>query len=135
MLMTSFLLFSPSEKKSRWLLDIFLEAYSRRFPTTVLGWAERGSPGPVNYVLAVAYHFYTLHKKYSQPGDHFLGQPCANSPRGGRRRRLRRRRSRRRRSCPSTSAAPCRRTRSSSPLSAMQIEKQKVSHNSIPPRR
>ena len=42
----------------------------------VQGRAEKGSPGLVNFALAVAHHFcLKLAEEFSQPGVHFLAQP------------------------------------------------------------
>ena len=42
-------------------------------------WAKKWPPGLVNFVPAVAYHFcLNLPEKFSQPGAHFLAQPCTS---------------------------------------------------------
>ena len=44
------------------------------------GWAKRRSPGLVNFVPSVAYHFcLNLPWNFSQPGAHFLAQPHAHT--------------------------------------------------------
>ena len=44
------------------------------------GWDKKWSSGSVNFVPAVAYHFcLNLQGKCSQPGDHFLAQPCKSA--------------------------------------------------------
>ena len=40
-------------------------------------WPKRWSPGLVNFVIALAYHFcLALPAAFMQPGDHLLADPC-----------------------------------------------------------
>ena len=49
----------------------------RRNKTRVQGSAKRRSPGLVNFVIALAYHFcLALPAVFPQPGDHLLAEPC-----------------------------------------------------------
>ena len=42
--------------------------------------AKRRFPGLVNFVTALACHFcLALHTLFTQPGDHFLSEPCTGS--------------------------------------------------------
>ena len=46
-------------------------------------WSKEWSPGSVNFVIAVGDHSYlNLPEKFSQPGTHFLAQPCTRRPAG-----------------------------------------------------
>ena len=41
------------------------------------GWARKWAPHLVHFIPAVAFHFFrNLSEKFSQPGAHFLAQPC-----------------------------------------------------------
>ena len=57
-------------------------------PICVQGWAKRRSPGLVNFVTALAYHFCpALPPVFTQPGDYLLADPCIDRSDG--RRKLR----------------------------------------------
>ena len=46
-------------------------------PTPLQGRAKKWSPGLVNFVTAVAYHFcLSLPAAFTRPGDHLLAEPC-----------------------------------------------------------
>ena len=46
-------------------------------PSGIQGWAEKWTPGLVNFVPSVACHLcLNLPGIFSQPGDHFIAQPC-----------------------------------------------------------
>ena len=48
-----------------------------KFVSAVQGSAKRQSPGLVNFVTALAYHFcLALPAAFTQPGDHLLDDPC-----------------------------------------------------------
>ena len=48
----------------------------------IQGSAKRQSTGLVNFVTALAYHFYlALPASFTQPGDHLLAEPCRHTDR------------------------------------------------------
>ena len=70
-----FPLFSPPKKVGK-NTKVHFEG-SMTCQTSLQGSPRECLPGLVNFVTAVAYHFYlNLPRKFSQPGKHFFGDSC-----------------------------------------------------------